>query len=179
MKFLIASWLLLSGCALLPDKDKTPQAAAKVGEPTARPQAGIEAKQLAAEQEADAFTEVQFAKGKSELAAGEAARLKKLVRKLDENADHLVIAAWADQSAPASDGKALPDKARKLADARGDVVQKFLKENGAKDVAVEFHNMAKPPTAFAKFLSTADARVKKSLEGAKPSRVVVLLKLKD
>ena len=44
---------------------------------------------------------------------------------------------------------------------------------GARDI--EFHNMAERPTGLAKFLSAEDARIKKSLEGARPSRAVVLL----
>ena len=171
----IMLFLMISACALLPDKSKTPEAPATVGQPQARPQAGIEAKQLAAEQEADALAEIVFERGKSVLSLNEAARLKSVEERLSKSpySGRIVIAAWADQSAPGAERKSLDQAAVQLAKARGDVLQKRFLKMGARDI--EFHNMAERPTGLAKFLSAEDARIKKSLEGARPSRAVVLL----
>jgi outer membrane protein OmpA-like peptidoglycan-associated protein len=171
----------LGACALLPDKDKTPQAAEKVGEPQARPQASIEAKQLAAEQEAEVVAEVVFPRGKAGLSAGERARLQKIERKLGDKkkVDRLLVAAWADKALPGDEGKELPDRARKLAEERGKAVREFLAKNGAEGVDMDFHNMAEKPGAVSKFIGAEDARVKKSLEGARPSKAIVLLIKKE
>lgn len=181
LKFAAALFPLLTACAFLHNKDKTPEAAEKVGEPQSRPQASIETKQLAAEQEAEAVAEVMFPKGKAELNGGERARLKRIAARLGnaEKIDRLIVAAWADKALPGEEKKALPENAKNLAEERGKSVRSFLEENGGKDVKIEFHNMAEKPGAFAKFISSADARVKKSLEGAKPSKAIVLLIEKD
>ncbi len=181
LKIAAALFPMLTACALLPDKDKTPEAPEKVGDPQARPQASIETKQLAAEQEADAVAEVIFPKGKAELNEGERGRLKRVTARLgdDKKIDRIIVAAWADKSLPGEEKKALPENAKKLAEERGKSVRSFLEENGGKDVKIEFHNMAEKPGTFAKFISSADARVKKSLEGAKPSKAIVLLIEKD
>lgn len=167
--------LLTSACALLPDKSKTPEAPEKVGDPRARPQAGIEAKQLAAEREADALAEIVFAKGASRLTPQEAARLSALTKRLAQKnkAERVVVAAWADQSLPGEQGKPLSEASVKLAEARGEAIRVYLEKSGAKDV--EFHNMAKKPTSFAKFIGADDARIKKSLEGSRPSKAIVLV----
>lgn len=177
----IASVSICSACALLPDKDKTPQAAEKVGEPQARPQASIEAKQLAAEQEARATTEIKFKLGSDALEPGEQSRLIRLSRELvgDTKVNTILIAAWADESLPGANADDLSREARELAKSRGETVRKFLNQRGQDDIEVEFHNMAEKPRLFDKFVGSADARVKKSLEGAKPSRAIVLLIEKD
>ncbi len=89
------------------------------------------------------------------------------------HAERVIIAAWADQAAPGEGKKPLSTNAVRLAQARGEALRERLEKMGAKDI--ELHNMAKKPTKFAKFISSEDARIKKSLEGARSSRAVIML----
>ncbi len=106
MKRFLVLLPILTACALLPDKDKTPEAPAKVGEPQARPQASIEAKQVAAEREAEEVAEVYFNQGQFSLPKSEIARLKKIEARLKENraSERFIIAAWADKMLRAKKG---------------------------------------------------------------------------
>ncbi len=177
-----AALLLLNGaCALLPDKDKTPQAAERVGDPQARPQASIETKQLAAEKEAELTAEVIFKKGQATLSAAERARLADIMKRLKDKdkVGRVIVAAWADQALPGENAEPLPQAARDLAEARGKSLRDLLETQGGKNLALEFHNMAEKPGVFAKFISSVDARIKKSLEGARPSKAIVLLLNKE
>lgn len=157
--------VMLTACSILPDKDKTPQAAEKAGEPAAKPQASLEAKTLAAESEAAAVTELTFPKGAPKLTKDAKARLDKLIAQLQKRDDikEVTVISWADQEFPSVNAGDLPKEQRDLAENRNKAIEQYLKRAGDK-VTVTTHNMAERPGAFERWLSTSDARVKKSLE---------------
>jgi|GEM_PF-5680383 len=168
--------LLCMACGLLPNKDKTPQAAEKVGDSQARPQASIETKQLAAEKEAETLAEVAFIKGRADFGKAERDRLERVIRKLKEkNVDRVIVAAWSDRTLPGEDGKNLTARDKDLAEKRGEFVRELLRQRGGEKIKIDFHNMAEKPGAISKFLGSEEARIKKSLEGARPSKAIVLV----
>ncbi len=156
-------------------------------------ESSIEAKQVAAEEEASYVTEFTFSKGKNTLTADAQARLTKILaeaRKHGEIEDIKVI-TWADAEYPSVHAHALSKKQVNLATRRNDEVKRFFKKMD-KGITVSTYNMAERPRMLSDFLGTPNARVKKSLEvagipnsdtsvksPAKASKSIVMVILKD
>lgn len=105
------------------------------------------------------MTTVHFGKGADALSAGDQDALKQFVNTVGHEAklDKLIVAAWSDQEYPTK-GQELSKADHKLANERGAVIKKALKNDGAKDVTV--YNMAEAPGWFAKEFNTTQSLVK-------------------
>lgn len=160
--FLALTILGLAACASKP-KEEAPLP--KTG--ASQPQASIEAKQLAAENEATTVAEISFPKGKADLSVDAKKRLNDIRSKIKSNdkPGDVAVIAWADQEYPSVHAGKLPDAARDLAFKRGETVRQYLKQAaGDKDVDIDVHNMAERPGSIEKLLQGSDERIKKSLE---------------
>lgn len=140
--------LLLTACSL-PEKDETPQAAQKVGEPKKLQQTSIEAKQLGAESEASQILEFKFVKGKDSPGPRAEKKINSLLAKTyPEKTQKVMILTWSDQK----------KSGQKLAQKRAESIASYF-----KNYKVSTHNMMEKPGKIASWLGTEDARVKKSL----------------
>ena len=161
--------LLLTHCAhheaaKTADSEPTAGAVKKTPMPAAP---SIEAKQLAAENEASYVTELTFRKGKNQLSPDAHTQLSKV---LDQARAHgkiqdVKVITWADAEYPSANTKALSVGQVKLATRRNDEIKRFLK-NLDRDVSVTTYNMAERPGAVSELLGTSNAHIKKSLEVA-------------
>lgn len=171
--------------------DTTPSAAVKKIPAPAAP--SIEAKQLAAENEASYVTELVFRKGKNQLSPDAHTQLSKV---LDQARAHgqiqdVKVITWADAEYPSANTKALSAGQVKLATRRNDEIKRFIK-NLDRAVNVTTYNMAERPGAVSELFGTSNAHIKKSLEvagipntdttvklPAKASKSIVMVILKD
>ena len=183
--------------AKTPEPQATEREASATANPTppkpAAPTSSIEAKQLAAEQEASYVTELNFSKGKSQLNADAHTRLSKIVNQARAHGtiEDVKVISWADSEYPSVNTGKLSSNQRKLAESRNEEIKRFLK-NLERDVKVTTYNMAERPGSVATMLGTSNAKIKKSLEvagipntdttvklPAKASRAIVMVMLKD
>lgn len=152
----------------------------------------IEAKELAAEEQAPYVTEFKFRKGEKILSAADMDRVKKF---LDEAKAHgeitgIQIISWADKEYPAKPTKHLSLDQVTLAKDRANTVAAVF-HGLDKDLKIETLNMADRPSRFAEWFDTKNAQVKNALEAAgiphdggqaksppKASHAIVLLMLK-
>lgn len=152
----------------------------------------IEAQQIAAQNEAAAFIEIPFAKGKAGLSKNSRQQIDELLAKAPDKdkIESVKVISWADLEYPSVQSTKLPKGQIKLAERRLDSVTDYLKKK-ADGVDVEKFNMAERPTALQRFFETDDARIKNSLESLgipntdtavkeprKASRTIVFLVLK-
>lgn len=161
------------------------------------PDAGssIEAKEVAAEEQATFVTEIQFPKKKMALTAEDKAKLKKIfeqARVRGQVAD-IKSVAWADSEYPSVHTKKLSKAQITLAQNRNSSIENYFKSlNEATGSKFSSYNMAERPDAVSTLLGTANARIKKSLEVAgipntdtsvknpsKASKAIVMIILKD
>jgi len=157
------------------------------------PQTSIEAKQVAAEQEAPFVTEVTFKKGSSELTTDAKQRLETLLKRVqgDQSIEEVKVITWADEEYPAASKKSLSKGQKEVAEDRNKELKRYLNDKDSK-MKVSAYNMAERPSAFTNFLGTSDARIKKSLETAgipttesqnkataKASKAIVMLIMKE
>ncbi|MGZ5279186.1 MAG: hypothetical protein ACXWC9_04545 [Pseudobdellovibrionaceae bacterium] len=157
------------------------------------PQTSIEAKQLAAEQEAPFVTEVTFKKGSSVLTPDAKQRLETLFKRVqsDQTVEEVKVITWADEEYPAASTKSLSKGQKEVAEDRNKELKRYL-NNKNSDLKVSAYNMAERPSAFTNFLGTSDSRIKKSLESAgiptteaknkataKASKAIVMLIMKE
>lgn len=126
----------------------------------------IEAKQVAAEQEASYVTEFAFQKGSAELSETAKADLRRVIAnaKRGGNIDEIKVITWGDAEYPSPNTKKLSKAEIDLVKKRNDNIKDFVKEYSNKDI--DTHSMAERPGAIKQMLNTEDARVKKSLEVA-------------
>lgn len=165
---LLSVAVVLTHCAhqeSAPITDTTPSASVKKNPAPAAP--SIEAKQLAAENEASYVTELTFRKGKNQLSPDAHTQLSQV---LDQARAHgqiqdVKVISWADSEYPSANSRALSAGQRKLATRRNDEIKRFLK-NMDRDVNVTTYNMAERPGAVSELFSTSNAHIKKSLEVA-------------
>jgi outer membrane protein OmpA-like peptidoglycan-associated protein len=157
------------------------------------PQTSIEAKQVAAEQEAPYVTEVTFKKGSAELTPEAKQRLEAMFQRIHQahSVDEIKVVTWADEEYPSTSTKSLSKKEKDIAENRNKELKKYL-SNKDSDMKVSTYNMAERPNAFEDFLGTTDTRIKKSLESAgipttdskgkktaKASKSIVMLIMKE
>ena len=204
-KFLKTSTLALASLALFAcahgnDKKGEAEHPKEAELPVAKksaPDAGssIEAKQVAAEEEATYVAEIKFPKTKSTLTANDKERLKKIFDQAAAKGqiEDIKSVAWADSEYPSVHTKKLPTAERLLADHRNQAIETYFKElNGKTASKFSAYNMAERPNAVAEMLGTPNARIKKSLEVAgipntdtsnktpsKASKAIVMIILKN
>ena len=162
----------------------------------AAPNAGssIEAKQLAATEQATYVTEIKFDKKKAVLSKEDKARLKKIYEqaKAAGTVGEIKAISWADAEFPSVNTKKLPDAELKLARDRNESITQYYKKIAA-DPAVTIHgySMAERSTMISSLFGSDDAQIKKSLEvagipntdtsskvNAKASKSIVMIFLK-
>lgn len=186
--------LVLLFCAACAHKESEPNHKPEVHKAPPPPTAGasIEAKELAAEEQAPYVTEFKFRKGEKILSAADTSRIKKF---LDEAKKHgeitgIQIVSWADKEYPQKPTKHLSLDQVTLAKDRGDTIATAFRGLD-KDLKIETLNMADRPSRFAEWFDTKNAQIKSALEAAgiphdggkaksppKASHAIVLLTLK-
>ncbi len=137
------------------------------GEPKSTTVASIEAKQVAAEQQAPFVVEVEFNKRSNALGPSARARVHALLKSMPapERLKSVKIVAWGDEEYPSASKRKLSQEQTDLAKRRGESIENFLKEKNT-ELKVQHYNMAKRPGKISDFFGTDDARIKESLERA-------------
>ncbi len=146
----------------------TPETATKiVAVNNSQPKASIEAKQVAAEQEASKVTEIKFDEGQAALTEAARVNLDKLMGQAvpSDRVEEVIVLSWADQEYPSVNTKKLSKAQQQLAKDRSKNIADYLKKLNQK-ASVKTHNMAARPNALSNLIKTKDARLKKSLEVA-------------
>jgi hypothetical protein len=130
--------------------------------------ASIEAKQLAAQQQAPFVTELNFEKGESHLSHEAKARVTKILKQAGEKGqiEQVKLISWADNEYPSVHTKVLPEKEKNLADSRNREIESFIASKGETTPVIEKFNMAERPGALAEMVGTENARLKGTLEKA-------------
>ena len=161
------------------------------------PDAGssIEAKQLAATEQATYVTEISFAKKKSTLSKEDEAKLKKIYEQAKKvgTVGEIKEISWSDSEFPSVNTKKLPDAELKLARDRNEAITQFYKKAAADPaIVIKGYSMAERSGSLSALLGSDDAKIKKSLEvagipntdtsskvNAKASKSIVMVFLKD
>ena len=161
---MIAAFSLLA-CAC----SSTPKEVGNIarGEPKSTTTASIEAKRLAAEQEAAYVVEIEFSKDSAVLGSAARAKVDALYKTVSapNRLKAVKVISWADEEYPLKRERKLKGAEMDLAKRRGEAVQNFLKKRNS-NLEFELYNMAQRPGTFSEFVGTADARIKNSLERA-------------
>lgn len=184
MKYALVALVLLTACS-----HAEPKRTAK----KAVPGTSIEAKQLAAEEEASYLAELTFQKDQRDLTAAEQKRLQEIIRqaKAAGTIEEVQVISWADAEYPSVHTKRLSETQRDLAEARNEKIREYLRA-WDETLDVKTFNMAERPGVTARLLGAADARIKNTLEvagipnsdttvkvPAKASKAMVLVRLQD
>ena len=137
------------------------------GEPKPTTTASIEAKQVAAEQEAAFVVEIEFSAKSAKLGAAARAKVDALYKTVatPDRLKSVKVISWADDEYPSKRERKLKREEMDLAKRRGEAVQNYLKSRNGK-LEFELYNMAQRPGTFSEFVGSADARIKNSLERA-------------
>lgn len=155
--------LFLFGCS------NTPKNVDNVSndEPQPISAASIEAKQLAAEHEANSVIEVSFKKRSYALKPNSKIKIKALLSDIEKEKtiDEIKIISWSDQEYPSAEQNKLSDVQVKLARDRSEEIRTFIKTHNKK-FKIDTMNMAERPGKLAELWGASDARLKKSLEDA-------------
>lgn len=128
---------------------------------------GIEAHQVAAEQNAQFVIELSFKKKQKILSKVNKTKLRKILNEADKKGEveEIKVISWADTEYPSVHTKKLSLDERKLATERNDVIKSYIYDQNGK-VEVATYNMAERANALKEFIGSSEARVKKSLEMA-------------
>jgi outer membrane protein OmpA-like peptidoglycan-associated protein len=128
---------------------------------------GSEAKVVAREEGASFLIQIQFKPKSYDLTDAARQILRELVTKASARGEidkiHLIV--WSDKEYPSTRRRALSADQVRLADRRAKAVNDYLRDRDVK-AEVEAYNMAERPNPILSILSAADARIKKTLEGA-------------
>ena len=153
----------------------------------------IEAKQLAASEQAPFVTEVKFTKNKQELTQASEDKLSKLLNDAQSHGqiEDVKVIAWADEEYPSVHTKKLSISQRALAKHRAEEIKSYVHKLDSQ-AKVDTYNMAERPGMIGETFRTENARVKKALEVAgipntdtsvktpsKASKAIVLVILKE
>ena len=116
-------------------------------------------------------TEINFAKGKTEISKDEAQQLQQAIREAGKSGTvkNIKVLVWSDKEYPAEKTKAEKNDI-KLAKERAQKLRSLLKKD-LNSSDVDTYNMAERPNAIAKLFRTSDALVKEKAEteGLAPS----------
>jgi hypothetical protein len=138
------------------------------GAPPANTSASIEAKQLAAEEEAHAVAEIIFKKGSSNLNADAQKKLKDIIKSSttgSRKVDEIKLITWSDEEYPDEEKGELSQGQQILVRQRNARLKNFIKKLN-QDLEVDAISMAERPKRIAELWGEGDARMKKSLESA-------------
>lgn len=129
--------------------------------------ASMEAKQLAAEEQAHAVTEISFKRGSSKLTIESQNKLKDLMKRAGKNQkiDEVRLITWGDEEYPDEHVENLSQGQQILVRQRNARIKNYLKTL-KKDIDIELISMAERPGKLAELWGESDARMKKSLESA-------------
>ncbi|KYG61038.1 hypothetical protein AZI85_08745 [Bdellovibrio bacteriovorus] len=164
MNVKLMSLLLISGfvfgCATEEKKEEAEKTAAAAGP-------SIEAKQVAAEEEASYVTEFAFKKGSAKLSDGMKKNILQVMNQAKKSGEikEFKVITWGDSEYPSTHTEKLSQAEVELVKKRNTAIRKYI-EGASKGVDVETYSMAERPNALQNMLNTSDARVKKSLEVA-------------
>lgn len=163
------AWPVLVLTSFLVGCSSTPKDVGNAAQGEGKPAntASIEAKQLAAEQEAAYVVEIEFKAKSSKLGHGAREKIDALYKTVSrpERLKGAKIISWADDEYPSKKERKLSYNSTELAKKRGEAVQNFLNKR-SPNMEFELYNMAKRPGTFSEFVGSADARIKDSLERA-------------
>jgi hypothetical protein len=153
----------------------------------------IESKQLAAEEETNFITEVNFYKQSSTVTKDAENEIKKMIKDAvqEGNIDKIKLVTWADSEYPSVHNDSLPKKERILAERRNESLEKMIHTIDGT-IHVEKISMAERPSWTKKVLGSDEVKLKESLEtGGIPntdtsikipgaaSKSIVIVKLED
>lgn len=155
--------VVFAGCSTKPAEPEAP----KNAPPAPAAGASIEAKQMAAEQEALFVSEISFAKGASRLDDKAKSKLQEMIGQAERagTIDAVHIVTWADREYPSPQTKKLSKREQDLVKARNTQLEEFFETMPGK-MKVVSHSMAERPGVFKDFWGGDDVRIKKSLEAA-------------
>lgn len=124
----------------------------------------MEAKQVAAEENAAFVTEFAFAKGKSRLTPAAQTQIQEIVAKAQKagKIQEVKVISWGDAEYPSVHTKKLSKAEINLVKERNKSVEKYVKNQ--QDASVKSYSMAERPGTFSEIFSSTDAKIKKSLE---------------
>lgn len=192
----VTSILFFCSCSHNKSKEEIaahPEAAPPKKAAASPAESSIEAKEVAAEEEAPFVSEITFVKGKSNLTTDARERITQIIAKANKKGriSELKVIAWADSEYPSVHTKKLEKSQVRLATARSEAIKKLLKslEDEAK---ISTYNMAERPGALGDLVGTTNAHIKKSLEvagipntdssvktPAKSAKAIILVVLKE
>ncbi|OYZ21198.1 MAG: hypothetical protein B7Y39_09680 [Bdellovibrio sp. 28-41-41] len=156
--------LMISACS------NKPTAVDNISKGDAKPTntASIEAKQIAAEEEAHAVTELKFKKGSSELSVDSKTKLKKLLSNIskERKVDEIKLITWSDEEYPSEDQDELLEGQQILVRQRNARIKNFIRDQRKVETDIEMVSMAERSGKLSELWGDADARMKKSLEAA-------------
>lgn len=167
MKFNIAFIIfafIVAACSSSKPKEDSP---ASTAHSDTAPRTSVEAKEIAADQSAAYVVEIAFPRGSSKLTPDAAENLRKFIEQSSKSGKikEIKTVAWADAEYPSTATKKLSKKEVALADQRNKQLETYLNDKGIS-APVTAYNMSERPGMFEEWLSTSDAKIKKSLESA-------------
>lgn len=132
---------------------------------TPRPEASVEAKQVAAQEQAPVVAEMSFEKGKANLLKTNQNLLIQTLQRAQKSGkiEAVEIVAWADMEYPSVHTKKLPTQQRTLAADRLKTLKDFILQN-EPGTTIREYDMSQRPTPLGSVFATSDARVKRALE---------------
>lgn len=159
-----ALFMVLVGCSSTPNEAEIIAPAPKKSNTET---VGIEATQVAAEQNAEFFTEINFSKKQKNLSKANQGKIRRLLSDATKKGevDEIKVISWADKEYPSAETKKLSEDERQIADDRNGAIKSFI-ANLNKDIKVKAYSMAERASALKEFVGSSEARVKKSLEVA-------------
>lgn len=178
----------LTGCSTAPETTTT-----RTDAPAAPGGPSMEAKQVAAEEQAPYVTELGFRKGKHSLSAADQTKLNRVISEAKSHGEieEVRVVTWADEEYPSVHTKKLSSSQRKLADDRNGEIKDYIRSIH-RNADIDTYNMAERPGALSEMFTTSNARVKKALEVAgipntdtavkmagKASKSIVMVIMKD
>jgi hypothetical protein len=130
-------------------------------------QSSVEAKEVAAQENAAFVVEVEFPRTHAALTKKATDQLDQFLAKVHKAGKiaEFKVVSWGDVEYPSPATKKLSKSEQRLADHRNKSVQVFLQAQ-AHDTKVSAYNMTTRPNVFQDWLNTADAEVKKAFEVA-------------
>ncbi len=147
--------------------------------------------QVAYNNDAHNFTEIQFSEGSFALSDNAKSSLQSVISQAKSKGEisDVYVLSWADQNFPSKNVDMLPPKQRDLADHRNLAIRDFLRSS--RNVEVNTFNMAERPSSYSRIFDTDDNELKNSFLEAgltttqnsgrginKASRSVILVKLR-
>ncbi len=162
--FLPAGVLMLISCAAKPTAEEV-AAPGKVKAPGET--VSIETQQIATEQKAVSVGELKFKKNTTQLSRANKRMIDQLIREAGTKGEieEVKVISWADVEFPSTQDKSLTPSQREIAENRNEAIQAYINQVNS-DLKVKSYSMAERAGAFAEFVGSSDARIKKSLETA-------------